>query len=168
MQNFIEWWNLNVRSRKSVRTFASVYPVSVNTGGYIHRYIEMSAGVCSQRAFDNTGEGGRTPRAEHASPCSDVTRDATLIFWSPRELFFPLFPVPIHRPVRCVNLSRARDIALHAGVSWYVIRSAVGIAKTNKIVWSSWKMSSTLINKDTNELNWYVMFHNIYYWNYWF
>jgi len=68
--------------RESVRTFASVYTASVCTGGYIRRYIEMSAGVCSQRAFDNTrpSEGGRTPRAEHASPCSDVTRDATLIF----------------------------------------------------------------------------------------
>lgn len=58
----------------------------------------MPAGVCSQRAFDNTrpSEGGRTPRAEHASPCSDVTRDATPYFLTaPCTIFLLSLAIPI-------------------------------------------------------------------------
>jgi len=95
----------------------------------IQVYIEMGRQVCTHRTFDNArpGEGGRTPRAEHASPCSDVTRDATLIFW-PSGL--PRFSVRLSVPPSAfIARTRKTDRAPVSRSKRPIRRSTVGVDK---------------------------------------
>lgn len=106
--------------------------------GYRRIYIGISKcrQVCAAR--EHSIIRGRARVVARRGPSTPVRAQTWLatqpsFFDRPVNRFSLFVPHPdtstVLSTVRCVNLSRARDIVLHAGVSRYVIRSAVGIAK---------------------------------------
>lgn len=119
----------------------------------------MPAGVCSQREHSIMLRGRERgwPHAEHASPCSDVTHDATLIFWSRRSLSLSRFFVPpISGGLSTARYARSRRRSSALELPLDTCRSAVGIGKHPKNIWPE---SVFCANEGTNGWNRYVMFY---------